>query len=129
MTWTVRYVFKKLGGDPLFEYFSNMTHSNSQGFKSEALISIGIWRNLDRSIGQIFLNYQSKEIFDQWLLENNQEHEFIRLTSNNFARERGITILRQLPDSENQNWSDPQYLIDGVLGYDRVTMEQILAGE
>ena len=129
MTWTVRYVFKKLGGDPLFEYFSNMTHSNSQGFKSEALISIGIWRNLDRSIGQIFLNYQSKEIFDQWLLENDEENADIASNAARFARERGITILRQLPDSEDQNWADPQYLIDGVLGYDRVTMEQILAGE
>jgi len=129
MPWTVRYVFKKPSGDPLYEYFSNITHENATTFKKEGLVSITFYRNLDRSIGLIFFTYQSKEIFDQWLLENMQENEDIASNAASFARERGITILRQLPDSENQNWADPMYNIDGVIGYDRVTVEQIMAGE
>jgi len=129
MTWTTRTVFKKPGGDPLFEFFTSYPHGNKSLLKDPRIISFGIWRNLDRSVGLVYLTWENEESFKQWKLDYDVEFNESGLEAKNWAAERGITILREQPESEYQNWADPKYLVDGMLGYHRAEIAQILTGE
>ena len=129
MAWTVRNVFKKPGGDPLYEFFTTFPHQNKGLLKDPRILSVNIWRNLDRSIGLVFMTWENQATYNQWKADNNVEHNESVPESKQWATDRGITILRQLPQTEDQNWSDPEYVIDGTLGYNRVTLEQIVSGE
>lgn len=129
MAWTIRNVFKKPGGDPLYEFFTTYPHTEKALLKDPSIINTGIWRNLDRSIGIIFQTWENEESFKKWRIDHVVELSISRPEVIAWTAETGITLLRQLPDSEDQNWADPEYIIDGTLGYHRVTLEQILAGE
>lgn len=129
MTWTVRTIFKKPGGDPLYEFFTTFPHQNKGLLKDPRILAISIHRNLDRSVGLIFMHWENKESFNQWKLDNNTEHDEAVPEAQTWASARNIKIIRQLPKEENQNWSDPKYIVDGTLGYSRVTQEQIVSGE
>jgi hypothetical protein len=129
MAWTIRNVFKKPGGDPLYEFFTTYPYTEKELLKDPSIIDFGIWRNIDRSIGIIFQTWENEESFQNWKLTHNIEISSTKPEVVAWTAETGITILRQIPDSENQNWGDPKYIIEGTLGYHRVTIEQILAGE
>ena len=129
MAYTIRNVLKKPGGDPLYEFFTTYPHQNKGLLRDPRILGIQFWRNLDRSIGCVFMTWENEASYNQWKIDNNTEHDESRQESNQWANDRGITILRQHPQSENHNWADPEYVIDGTLGYNRVTLEQILSGE
>jgi hypothetical protein len=129
MAWTVRTVFKKPGGDPLYEFFTNYSRTEKNLLKDPSIIGVSMLRNLDRSIGIIFQTWENEESFNQWQLIHSEERSATREEMKSWADENGITFLRQSPSSEDQNWSDPEYMIEGVLGYHRVTLEQIFSGE
>ena len=129
MAWTVRNVLKKPGGDPLYEFFTTYSHQNKGLLKDPRILSINIWRNLDRSIGMIFITWENQASYNQWKIDNNVEHDDSISEAKQWASNRNIQMMRQLPQSENQNWADPQYVVDGTLGFNRVTLEQIVSGE
>jgi len=129
MTWTVRTVFQKPGGDPLYEFFTTFPHQNKGSLKDPRILRIGILRNLDRSVGLIFMHWENKQSYKQWQLDHEFERGYTNPEIQAWASARNITLKRQQPKEENQNWLDPKYIVSGILGYSRVTLEQIVAGE
>jgi hypothetical protein len=130
MAWTIRHVFKKPGGDPLYEFFTTYPHLQKGWVQDPRLLSIGIWRNLDRSIGLLFITWESEESFKSWREDHNVAVvEYMNELLGEWSSSRGITFIREFPEIEDQNWADPKYIVEGTLGYHRVIMEQILAGE
>lgn len=128
MVWTIRHVLKKPGGDPLREYV--LGNSTSRNMYSDSRIkNISFWRSSDRAIALIFFTWESEAEWRAWKTDHAEELAQTKTSSVNWFENNGIDLIKELPESEDHDWANFKYIVDGYLGYDRVTMEQIITGD
>jgi hypothetical protein len=129
MVWTTRRVFKKVDGDPLYEFFTSFPYGNKNAVKDQRIIDISFYRSIDRCVGLIYTTYQDKASWESWRAEHQPELKDALAEGKQWADDRNITVTTEQPETEDQDWSDEKYIVDGYRGYNRVTPEQILSGD
>jgi hypothetical protein len=89
--------------------------------------SVNFYRSSDRSYGETFWAWESKEIYDQWYAEWKDVYEQFKKDLAEYHASVNITHAEIFPDAEDQDWADPKYHTDTRINYqtDQLTYEQI----
>jgi hypothetical protein len=124
--FVIKNTFEKIGGDAMLENLLGV--DNPEGlFTDPRILNVDFHRSPDRSYGETFWWWESRETYDQWYAEWETIYtEFKRALATYYA-DVGIVHHEIFPETEDQDWTDPKYHTDPRINYltDQITYEQI----
>ena len=124
--YVIKNTFEKLDSDAMLENLLGV--DNPEGlFTDDRILNVDFYRAPDRSYGETFWMWESKETYDQWYAEWKDVYEQFQKDLAVYHAEAGIKHVEIFPDTEDQDWTDPKYHTDSRIDYqsDLITYEQI----
>jgi hypothetical protein len=124
--YIIKNTFERLDGDPMLENLLGV--DNPEGlFTDVRILKVDFYRSPDRSYGETFWQWESKETYDQWYAEWKDIYEQFKKDLAAYHAEAGLQHLEIFPDTEDQDWADPKYHTDSRINYqtDLITYEKI----
>lgn len=124
--YVIKNTFEKSDGDVMLENLLGV--ENPEGlFTDTRILNVDFYRNNDRSYGETFWWWESKNSYDEWYAQWKDIYEQFKSDLAEYHSSVGITHSEIFPETEDQDWSDPKYHTDSRIDYltQQIAYEQI----
>lgn len=125
MAYIVKNTYEKPGADVLLEHTLGPLETLNEIFADPRVLNIEWFRSDDRSYGESYMTWESKQSYDEWHAEYQTQHTQGQQQMEQYMQQMGIEFHRIYPDHEDQDWADNQYLDPRISIHHLITYDQI----